>query len=130
MLTPEFSSLVEEQTEETKAPTKTWLIQDGRLMKSIEGEEATKQMIWKSLLTERFVYPIYSNNYGSEIATLIGSSHSQNYLETAVPNMVVDALSIDDRINGVVSVEVMKNGEELRINATINSTDGEVKIDV
>jgi hypothetical protein len=130
MLTPEFITLTEQQETEAPQPTRTWLIQDGRLIKSIDGEQATKQMVWKSLMTERFAFPIYSDNYGCEIISLIGKGHTQNYLDTAVPNMIADALSIDDRIDSVVSAEVIREDNNLHINATIKTKNGENEVNI
>lgn len=60
---------------------------------------AMEQVIYKILNTERYQYPIYSHNYGVELASLYGEPISYVYPE--VERRITEALTQDDRITAV-----------------------------
>lgn len=70
-----------------------------RIVGMVDGEEALKQSIWKMLSTERFKHLIYSDNYGSEIIDhAMDTELTEEFLESDIPELVKDALLIDERI--------------------------------
>ena len=56
--------------------TGEFVIQDGDLV-ILEGTEALKVWIWKTLKTERNRYLIYSNSYGNDLADNIGQIYDK-----------------------------------------------------
>lgn len=67
--------------------------------KRIDGIEAVKQAVFKALNTERYRYPIYSWDYGVELADLFGEPF--DYVCAELERRICDALECDDRINSV-----------------------------
>lgn len=64
---------------------------------------AMEQVIYKILNTERYIYPIYSWNYGIELRDLFGEPVS--YVCAEVERRITEALIQDDRINTVSNFE-------------------------
>ena len=96
-----------ETLEETRPTTRTYKmdLQKKRIIGMTDDEEALMQSIWKMLLTERFKHLIYSDDYGSEImARAMDTELTQEFLESDIPDLVEDALLIDDRITGISEV--------------------------
>ena len=58
------------------SPSKTYKIDwdNNRILGFIDGKDAVSQSIELALTTERYVWDIYSWNYGSDIHTLIGQN--------------------------------------------------------
>ncbi|WP_283682667.1 DUF2634 domain-containing protein [Parablautia sp. Marseille-Q6255] len=76
-----------------------------RIVGMVDGEEALKQSIWKMLSTERFKHLIYSDNYGSEIMDrAMDTELTEEFLESDIPELIKDALMIDDRILDVDNI--------------------------
>lgn len=82
-------------------PTRTYRLdlERGVIAGMVDGLEAMKQAISLILSTERFVWPIYSWNYGTEAVELIGQN--QYYVEAELERRVTDALMQDDRVISV-----------------------------
>ena len=87
-----------EVTEIVDMPSKTFKIdwENNHISGFIDGKEAIKQSIELSVSTERYIWQIYSWNYGSEIYTLIGQSDA--YAMSEMKRMIQDALVNDSRI--------------------------------
>ncbi|GEO64474.1 hypothetical protein LNA01_16570 [Companilactobacillus nantensis] len=77
-------------------PTLTYQVKNGRILNKIDGHEAMIQAVDKILKTERFVYPIYGNQYGNDFFELFGKSF--DYATVEVERMVKEALLADDRV--------------------------------
>lgn len=63
------------------------------------GREAVKQAIYLIVNTERYQYPIYSWNYGTETLDLIGRPIP--FVLSEIKRRVTEALLQDDRITSV-----------------------------
>lgn len=63
------------------------------------GVEAVKQTMFKILNTERYQTQIYSRNYGTEFADLVGMP--KNYCVPEIERRIKEALLQDDRIKEV-----------------------------
>lgn len=99
-------AVVEVQTAE-KWPSKTYVMNiDGeRITGTMTDDiEAVKQAIYKILNTERYQYPIYSWNYGVELADLFGKPIA--YVLPEIPSRIKEALVADDRIIDATAFEL------------------------
>jgi hypothetical protein len=90
----------------------------------VDGEIALKQAIRKAIITNMHRPLIYDGAYGSELETLIGSSHSVAYLRSEVPRMIKDALVYDDRIEDVADFNVSISGDVVYVEFLVVLTDG------
>lgn len=65
----------------------------------IDELEALKQVVYKILNTQRYIYPIYSWNYGVELDDLYGKPVI--YVCAELENRIIEALTYDERISNV-----------------------------
>lgn len=68
-----------------------------------DHQEAMLQVIYKILNTERYLYPIYSWNYGIELQDLFGEPVS--YVCAELERRIKEALMQDDRVKNVTDFE-------------------------
>jgi hypothetical protein len=95
---------IAEITEEVEQPSLTYGLdlERGRISGRVDRLQAVNQAIKKAILTPRFKCLIYDGQYGSEIKNaIIAGNTSYEYIESAVPGFVRDALSPDTRVLGV-----------------------------
>lgn len=99
------------------APYKTYNLdfEDNKITHPINGDEAIRQFIKKTIITNRSHYMIYSDDYGCDIYTLLGTSVSDEYLEMEVPRFVTEALIYDDRISDVFDFTIKREGSSLYV---------------
>lgn len=110
-----------------RLPDKTYQLdkERGRITSKVDGLDAVKQAIYLILNTERYRFPIYSWNYGVELAELIGKSPSY-----AIPEMkrkIREALMQDDRITEVDAFSYTQNKQKVHFSFTVSTVYGEVK---
>lgn len=87
----------------------------------IDSIDAIKQAVLKIINTERYEYEIYSWDYGIELQDLYGKDLP--YVMSEIKQRIVDALTIDDRIESVEDFEIekIKHGK-LHIKFTVITT--------
>ena len=91
-----------------------------------DGAEALRQTVYFILSTERYVYPIYSWDYGVELASLFGKPMS--FVKSELPRRITEALLTDDRITAVRDFEFEKRERHsLHVTFTVVSTVGELR---
>lgn len=93
-----------EGLEEEMIPSKTFKIVGNRIQGLTDGLDAIRQTVDKILHTERFVYPIYSDNVGAELERFIGADY--DFIEADLERTIEDALTADDRIEGITDFEM------------------------
>ena len=78
-------------------------IQDDRISGMCDGIEAMEQLVYKILNTDRYMYPIYTWNFGVEFSDLIGEPVS--YVCAEIERRITEALTQDNRIVSVSDFE-------------------------
>lgn len=71
----------------------------------LEGNEALKVWIWKTLLTDRFKYKAYSNSYGNELKKEIGFVYDRKIKEQLINSEINDCLMVNPYIKRVYNFE-------------------------
>lgn len=114
------------QSTATAIPSKTYKIdwEAGRIGGFIDGKEAVQQAIDLAIGTERYLWEIYSWNYGSEIYKLIGKSDA--YAMSEMKRMIQDALSPDSRIKNTSDFKFEKGRGEITCQFTAQTTVGDL----
>lgn len=109
-------------------PTKTYKIdfETGKIVGFCDGIEALKQAIYLILNTERYEYLIYSDDYGSELKSLIGKD--RDIAESEYKRRIKEALIQDDRINNIDNFIFNYNGDNVLIEFIVFSIYGEFSI--
>ncbi|MCD8049257.1 MAG: DUF2634 domain-containing protein [Clostridia bacterium] len=117
------------ETDGAVLPSKTYKInfEENRFDGFIEGEEALQQAIYMALRTERYKYPIFSHNYGTDYSGILGEEYmvAMGRIKTAV----TDSLTADDRIEKIDGFEFEKAGRKIKVKFTVTSVFGETEIE-
>ena len=107
----EFEDVLDEEDEESAEveTMQTFRIDfDRGLITSemIDEAEAIKQFVFVTLRTQRFLFPVYSQDYGSEIREVIQDKDMTEELRMSeIQRMVEEALIYDERIEAVENYE-------------------------
>jgi len=90
-----------------------------------DKRDALYQAIYLILNVERYAYPIYSRNYGSELSDLIGKP--KDYAMSELKRRITEALEQDDRITGVGNWSFETGRKTVLANFTVYTIYGEIK---
>lgn len=100
----------------------------GRVGGFIDETDAMKQAIIKILQSERFLYPIYSWNYGIEMNAIVGKSYQ--VIASEIKRILREALLEDRRITDVYDVSYKQiDKRTLSVEFTASTVFGEVSIE-
>lgn len=141
---PQDTINIENIIEDTKEDTKelplfkeyAWDFKENKFiyengkMKVLEGKEALKVWIYKTLKTPRFRYKAYSSDYGQEFEELIGMTLSNEALKIEAERYLKECLLINPYITNIKNINVLVEKDVLKIDATIDTVYGEVEISV
>ena len=118
--------------EEEKIPTDYEIdFKTGKLTgRIITGLDAIKQWARIVLSTDRYYYPQYSWNHGSDLSSLIGQNYDQAYIHSEVQRMIEDALLVDENITGISNLECSFDKDKLTAKFTIETIFGGGEISV
>lgn len=114
-------------------PNKTYKIsfeKDGvdRISGYADGLASVVQAVYLILNTERYMFNIYSWDYGVELFDLIGKPIP--YVIADLPRRIKEALIMDDRIDDVVDFEFERNGSKLHATFTVVSNIGNISTEL
>ena len=122
------SALADIEFDETMYPTRTYAmdLENKRIIGKVDGQEAMKQVIYKIVNTERFIWRIYSNNYGIELEELFGMPIS--YVLPELKRYIVEALTWDERINSVDNFDFEVGKGKIHVTFTAHTIYGDVGV--
>ncbi len=117
-MVPESSKMSVNNAVFKKEDTKTYFIDyENMCIKGFcDGEEAVKQAIRKILETERYMYLIYSFNYGFERSF---EKYSGRSVFPILRKNIEEALLQDDRIKEVKDFLFSRNGSAVNVQFTV-----------
>lgn len=123
---------IEEEDEETE-PSKTYKInrETGRITKEeIQGIEAIEQFIYMALRTQRYEHFIYSDDYGSEVDSLLSDNDvTEEFKEMELPRLITETLIYDDRIDDVTDFEIIREFNAFHVYFTVHTEEGVIEIE-
>ncbi|WP_262384569.1 DUF2634 domain-containing protein [Paenibacillus terrae] len=96
----------------------------------IDGREAIRQFILKAILTSRFHFTIYDEDYGCELEDLIGQDVPLELLETEIPRVITEALIYDDRVDDVYGFDITKEADNLFVSFYVDVDGEEIPMEV
>ena len=110
----------------TSRPSRTWIIDRNTMQVGYmdEGLEAVRQAVEIALNVERFQWQIYNTNFGNELEELVGDD--ADYIQSELPRMVDDALSVDDRVIDTTDYVFSVNGDSMTVSFTVNTVYGQL----
>ena len=95
----------------------------------ITDKEAIQQAIYHILMTERYDYLIYDNNYGVELAQYIGQGI--DYLKASIEDTLKEALMQDERILDVNVLDITEVASDAAlIKFEVQTTSDEITMEV
>ena len=86
--------------------SRTYRVLNGRVVGWIDNKQALRQAIEKLLHTERYMYEIYTDEYGIELQALIGENF--DLVESEIGRIIKEALLADDLIVSVENIQATK----------------------
>ena len=110
----------------TSRPSRTWIIDRNTMQVGYmdEGLEAVRQSVEIALNVERFQWQIYNTNFGNELEELVGDD--ADYIQSELPRMVDDALSVDDRVIDTADYVFSVDGDSMTVSFTVNTVYGQL----
>jgi len=90
-----------------------------------DGIDAARQAIWLTLHTERYLHEIYSFEYGTELAGLVGKGDS--FLFPEIKRRVTEALLVDDRVTGTSNFQFARARTRVSVSFTVHTIFGDVE---
>lgn len=90
-----------------------------------DKREALYQAIYLILNVERYAYPIYSRNYGSELSDLIGKP--KDYAMSEIKRRITEALMQDDRITSLSDWDFETGRKSVRVSFIVHTIYGDVE---
>lgn len=111
-----------------KQPSRTYRVNFDNKPSSgmLTGLEAVKQSIFCILSTERFVYEMFSFNYGVEVQATIGQV-PDSWILGDLKDTITEALMQDDRIEAVYDFKYSVSGGNIVLAFRVDSTEGETE---
>lgn len=97
--------------------------------KIVERKEAIKVWIWNCLKTQRFRYPIYSWDYGTDLEQYIGHTVSEEYLNTDCESEIKEALMVNPYIEGISDFSAEIRKEHLTLSFKVETRFGEMEVE-
>lgn len=96
----------------------------------VTGNEAIKTWVWKTLITARRRYEIYTWDFGNDMYSLIGQNFTEDTKQSEAARYVREALEINPYITDIVEIIVEFDIATLTVSATVETIYGEVDIRV
>ena len=123
---PVFNSSLDEVLEENVYYNKTYRVtNDGEgILGYLNNRPSLEQTCDFILNIERYKYPIYSWDYGSEFVVLIGQD--PQYVVTQLPARIREAHIQDNRVNDVSNFQFERDKKKLHVIFDVNSIYGDI----
>ena len=112
--------------------TREYIKDENNDIKVLEKNEALKVWIFKALKTERFRYvDVYSDNYGSELETNIGTIYQKSVKDALMINQIRDTLLVNPYILECYNFEISNEDEYIpQITFNVKTVYGELEMEV
>ena len=109
-------------------PSLTYQVVNGRILGKTDGIKSMVQAINKILRTDRFVFTIYSDQYGNDLSELIGKELP--YVKAELGRVFDEALKADDRVdNAEINSVTQINRNTLLVNLTVTTMFGDATVE-
>lgn len=118
-------NLMEFAIEEQPGRTYKLDIDRGRIRGMTDEADAMLQAVYLILSVERYQYPIYSFNYGVELADLIGQP--KDYVMSEAKRRITEALTQDDRIESVDGWAFETTKKSVIVTFTVHTIFGDIE---
>jgi len=97
---------------------------------TVTGLEAVKSWAWRAVRTARYMYNVWSWEYGCELEALVGQPYSADTKLSEAVRYIREALEVCPYILSATGREARFDGSTLHMTVELRTVYGEVKIDV
>ena len=105
------------------------IIENGEF-KIVEGNEAIKVWVYKSLLTANKEFSIYSWDYGTELYNLIGKPYTRSLINSEAKRYIEEALLINPYILEVNVIDSIFKENTLTCDIKITTIYGDLEVSI
>ena len=97
--------------------------------KVVHKNEAIKVWIYHAIKTFRYAYSIYTDDFGTELDTLLGQKYTKGVTCLEANRYVKEALEINPYIKTIDFIDTTFVGDILNINLKITTIYGDMEVD-
>lgn len=105
------------------------LIKDGDFV-ILEGNEALKVWIFKTLHVNRYEYMIYTWDYGNELESLFGQGYSKELIQAEAKRYLEECLLVNEYIKSINNIEVNLDDNILSTSFSVTTIYGELEVSI
>ena len=87
----------------------------------VEGDEALKVWIYKTIKIARYRYPIFSTDYGTELEELVGDKYTKGYTESEAIRYIREALSVNEYIKNINIIDSNFSEDNLKLRINVDT---------
>ena len=109
--------------------THDYVVRNGKI-NIVQGKEALKIWIYKTLLTERAHYRGYTWDYGNDFKTIIGLNLKRDVISSEVKRITQEALYMNDHIKNLKNFTASLSDAVLTISFTAETDAGEIEVSI
>lgn len=95
-------------------------------VQTISGVETLEEWIRATLATERYMYPIYHQWYGSEAERIIALGLASQQAASEIERMIKEALMVDERVKDVSNFVHTISGDTIQTEFEVLSFDDQI----
>lgn len=127
---PVFNNTLDEVLQENVYYNKTYRVTDDGegILGYIDNKKSVEQTCGFILNIERYKFPIYSWDYGSELVDLIGQD--PQYVIMQAPGRIRESLIQDNRINDVTNFRFERDKKKLHVIFDVETVYGTIPYDM
>lgn len=96
--------------------------------KIVEGDEAIKVWVYKSILTNRYQHSIYSWDYGCEINSITGKNYTRDLTEMEITRYIKECLEINPYITNIDITNVSFFDSKLKASIRLETIYGDSEV--
>lgn len=110
----------------TEYPSYTWYVnpKTGRISGMADGFTAVKQAVEILFSVERFLWQIYTPNFGMEWEGLVGQN--PGFVALEIQRRAKDAIRTDSRMTGITDFSYQVNGDKLTVEFIVQTVYGNI----
>lgn len=119
-------------TDDSVSPSTTYVLDftSGSIGGIIDGRAALEQFIQKAIITARYRFLVYDDEYGCDVDELIGQDLPQELFETEISYAIKDALIHDERVRDVSDFAIRKEGDSVYVSFNVSTVEGLIRSEV
>lgn len=91
----------------------------------VDGKEALEQAVKMALMTQRYKYPAFSHNYGTDYSEVFANGYKKAMCK--LKKAVCDSLCCDERVKAVDNFSFERDGSKMLVSFRVVSVYGETE---